>query len=86
MTTVSHGKPYAGNPHVRFEEGASESAKPSRNALLHNKTIRNLAIAALFIFPGLSGFPQEVQQEETPAVQPAVLGNVAFFPWPSGLP
>ena len=35
MTTVSHGKPYAGNPHVRFEEGASESAKPSRKALLH---------------------------------------------------
>ena len=27
-----------------------------------NKTIRNLAIAALFIFPGISGFPQEVQQ------------------------
>ena len=37
MTTVSHGKPYAGNPHVRFEEGASESAKPSRNALLHTQ-------------------------------------------------
>ena len=51
-----------------------------------NKTVRNLAIAALFIFPGLSGFPQEVQQEETPAAQPAVVGNVAFFPWPSGLP
>ena len=43
-----------------------------------NKTIRNLAIAALFIFPGLSGFPQEVQQEETPAVQPVVEENVAF--------
>ena len=27
-----------------------------------NKTIRNLAIAALFIFPGLSGFPQGMQQ------------------------
>ena len=26
-----------------------------------NKTIRNLAIAALFIFPGLSGFPQAAQ-------------------------
>ena len=51
-----------------------------------NKTIRNLAIAVLFVFPGLSGFPQGVQQEETPAVQPAVVGNVAFFPWPSGLP
>ena len=37
MTTVSHGKPYAGNPHVRFEEGASESAKPSRKALLHRQ-------------------------------------------------
>ena len=42
MTTVSHGKPYAGNPHVRFEEGASESAKPSRNALLHNKNINTV--------------------------------------------
>ena len=31
------GKPYAGNPHVRFEEGASESAKPSRKALLHTQ-------------------------------------------------
>ena len=43
-----------------------------------NKTIRNLAIAALFIFPGLSGFPQEVQLEEMPAVQPVVEENVAF--------
>ena len=37
-----------------------------------NKTIRNLAIAALFIFPGLSAFPQEVQQDETPAAKPVV--------------
>ena len=43
-----------------------------------NKTIRNLAIAALFIFPGLSGFPQEVQQDETPAAKPVVEENVAF--------
>ena len=39
MTAVSHGKPYAGNPHVRFEEGASESAKPSRKALLPSKDV-----------------------------------------------
>ena len=51
-----------------------------------NKTIRNLAIAALFIFPGLSGFPQEVQQEEKPAAQPAVVENIAFFPGLSGFP
>ena len=36
MTSVSHGKPCAGNPHARFEEGASASEKPRRNALLHN--------------------------------------------------
>ena len=42
-----------------------------------NKTIRNLAIAALFIFPGLSAFPQEVQQE-TLAMQPVIVENVAF--------
>ena len=51
-----------------------------------NKTVKTLAIAALFIFPGLSGFPQEVQQEETPAVQSVVEENVAFFPGLSGFP
>ena len=51
-----------------------------------NKTIRNLAIAALLIFPALSGFPQEVQQEESPAVQPVVVENVAFFLGQSGFP
>ena len=42
-----------------------------------NKTIRNLAIAALFIFPGLSGFPQEVQQDETPAALSAAFRAIA---------
>lgn len=31
-------------------------------------------------------FPQEVQQEEAPVVQPVVVENVAFFPGLSGLP
>ena len=35
MTPVSHGKPCAGNPHARFEEGASAPETPRRNALLH---------------------------------------------------
>ena len=35
MTPVSHGKPCAGNPHARFEEGASAQAEPRRSALLH---------------------------------------------------
>ena len=43
-----------------------------------NKTIRNLAIAALFIFPGLSGVPQGVQLDEAPFVEAAQVfgGNV----------
>ena len=51
-----------------------------------NKIIRNLAIVAAFIFTGLPGFPQEVQQEETPAVQPVVEENVNFFFAPMGFP
>ena len=35
MKSVSHGKPCAGNPHARFEEGASASKTPRRNALRH---------------------------------------------------
>ena len=47
-----------------------------------NKTIRNLAIAALFIFPGLSGFPQEVNETTaTETVQSAQeFGGNALFP------
>ena len=33
--TVSHGKPYAGKPHVRFDEGAGVPDK-GRSALLHD--------------------------------------------------
>ena len=31
-----------------------------------------------FVFPGISGFPQEVQHEEAPAAKPVVEENVAF--------
>ena len=39
MTPVSHGKPCAGNPPARFDEGASASEEPRRKALLHTATI-----------------------------------------------
>ena len=51
-----------------------------------NKIFKPLAITALFCFPGLPAFPQEVQQEETPAVQPVVEENVNFFFAPMGFP
>ena len=48
MTTDFNGKPDAGNPHVRFDEGANVSAKPRRGAALLNTTKRNwLALAML---------------------------------------
>ena len=37
MIPVSQGKPYAGNPHVRFEEGDSAQAEPRRSTLLHTR-------------------------------------------------
>ena len=52
MTTgkALNGKPYAGNPHVRFEEGASAPESPRRNALLHaTRTIRAAVAVALTI-------------------------------------
>ena len=64
MTPVSHGKPCAGNPHARFEEGASASETPRRNALLHSTypKLENPPIAeAVFCvdFAGLGRFSKE---------------------------
>ena len=47
MTPVSHGKPCAGNLHARFDEGASASEEPRRNALLHKKPGKNGALEIL---------------------------------------
>ena len=47
---VMQGKPYAGNPHVRFDEGAGASRHSGRSALLYKpKTIRAAVAAALTI-------------------------------------
>ena len=34
---ILRGKPDAGNPHVRFDEGEVASAKPRRGSLLYRK-------------------------------------------------
>ncbi len=52
MTPVSHGKPCAGNPHARFEEGASAPETPRRNALLHSDCTNKIkTIASLVLLP-----------------------------------
>ncbi len=43
---VMQGKPYAGNPHVRFDEGAGAPTRSGRSALLYKKTAV-LALALL---------------------------------------
>ena len=62
MTTVSHGKPYAGNPHVRFEEGDSASAEPRRKSLLH-KLKTKYAAGMRDELEALLGCPVEVVED-----------------------
>ena len=42
---VMQGKPYAGNPHVRFDEGADVSARPVRSALLYTAEMNRMTCA-----------------------------------------
>ena len=49
MTTgkALNGKPYAGNPHVRFDEGeVASAATPRRGSLLYNTRTVCAALAA----------------------------------------
>ena len=54
MTTgkALNGKPYAGNPHVRFDEGeVASGAMPRRASLLYSKLMAVVAVAASAIIP-----------------------------------
>ena len=43
-----NGKPYAGNPHVRFDEGeVASAATPRRGSLLYRRQIASLAAAGI---------------------------------------
>ena len=46
MNASLNGKPYAGNPHVRFDEGEVASAKPRRGSLLYTTKTVKVALAA----------------------------------------
>jgi len=63
MTPVSHGKPCAGNPHARFDEGASASEEPRRKALLHKNIINIVAVAVGAMVAALSLVAGEVTPE-----------------------
>ena len=46
---ILRGKPDAGNPHVRFDEGEVESAKPRRGSLLYKNSVFMLVLAAVAV-------------------------------------
>ena len=55
-TAVLNGKPDAGNPHVRFDEGEVASAKPRRGSLLYNtwRKVGCCLVAAVAAFGSMS--------------------------------
>ena len=66
------GKPYAGNPHVRFDEGeVAPAAKPRRGSLLYKPFARNNLSAAT---AWMGAFPDEVR----------VTGVVTLSDWEAG--
>ena len=46
---ILRGKPDAGNPHVRFDEGEVASAKPRRGSLLYKKLMFAAALASAMV-------------------------------------
>ena len=55
MKSVAQGKPYAEQPHARFEKGASGRAEPRRCALLHRSNkirffVRIFALVLVFLY------------------------------------
>ena len=51
------GKPYAGNPHVRFDEGEVASAKPRRGSLLYKRLIVVLVASVAIGVRAESSYP-----------------------------
>ncbi|MBP5511380.1 MAG: alpha-L-rhamnosidase N-terminal domain-containing protein [Kiritimatiellae bacterium] len=78
MTSVSHGTPCAGNPHARFEEGASAPESPRRNALLHRSTsVLVCAAASLLSCRIASGDVRgDFEKGPTSAARCALLGGM----------
>ena len=69
MKLLSHGKLCAGNPLARFDEGASASEEPRRNAQLHNA----VHVCTLVVFASLS-LLTAAGSEEFPSVEKAMVG------------
>ena len=84
------GKPYAGNPHVRFDEGEVASAKPRRGSLLYTSPVkrlssvrRALAAGCLVVAMSLASWGEDLEWVyDTSARPPSVFSAVASEPAP----
>ena len=71
MTTgkALNGKPYAGNPHVRFDEGeVASAATPMRGSLLYRKSVCIFIVAVSMA--AVAGSVEEIVSRRSPAPQP----------------
>ena len=55
---VMQGKPYAGNPHVRFDEGADAPKHSGRSALLYKNMQKTIGFAAKMEYPPSAASPR----------------------------
>ena len=82
MTTgkVLNGKPYAGNPHVWFDEvEVALAAAPRRGSLLYNAKIKKVFAALLFMAAANGSFAAKTLY----VVPPGTAGNVPTSPYDS---
>ena len=92
MTTgkALNGKPYAGNPHVRFDEGeVASAATPRRGSLLYNarKLMALAAICVAAASPSLAGLVAkwdfdnyDSENPTSAAILAPTVGNLAAIP------
>ena len=69
--TVSHGKPYAGKPHVRFDEGAGVPDK-GRSALLHGYGVVEFSHASALLGLGVILYAECGSSESPTPVAPVI--------------
>src|SRR5574344_2706089 len=82
MTNATlRGKPDAGNPHVRFDEGEVASAKPRRGSLLYKEIVWGFTAFALLT--GMAGqkFRRLSVSDYRDRVKAGWLGQIAGVSW-----
>ena len=79
MTTgkALNGKPYAGNPHVRFDEGeVAPAATPRRGSLLYKAIVQRIALAVAIFVTGASAFAADWMDANDPTITYTALKTI----------